>query len=153
MTTSSSASSLTNSAQRQRIGIKFAIIDRRLLRESPVPYLDAQEHKQTGHSVIHQPGEPPVADTGARTVRIELFGMPRVVAGMSAITLKAGTIGTALDALTDQVPALESQILNADGTRLNAGYTFVVDGAFTSDPDYPISPESEILLVSRASGG
>jgi molybdopterin converting factor small subunit len=88
-----------------------------------------------------------------QTVEIELFGMPRVVAGTRMIKVSARTIGDALEALIESAPALRSHIANAEDDGLNAGYTFVVDGSFTSNLDFSISPESEILLVSRASGG
>jgi molybdopterin converting factor small subunit len=116
-------------------------------------FLFRELRKTNEQLVTNQPNESPVVDTASQTVQIELFGMPRVVAGQSVVAIQATTVGMVLEKLIEQFPALEAQILNADKTRLNAGYTFVVDGTFTSDPSCFVSPESEVLLVSRASGG
>ncbi len=86
-------------------------------------------------------------------VRLELFGLPRLVAGTGAIEASGPDLANALASAVAQYPELANDILSADGTWLNAGYTFVVDGQFVNDPSHPVSADSQILLVSRASGG
>jgi hypothetical protein len=87
------------------------------------------------------------------TVTLELFGMPRVVAGTDRLTVQGNRLQPILMDAISRHPALGAHVLNADGTWINNGYTFVVDGAFTNDPDYKVGSASMIMLVSRASGG
>jgi hypothetical protein len=87
------------------------------------------------------------------TVNLELFGIPRVIAGTNRIETGGGDLGTVLLDAVRAAPSLRSHVLDSDGTWLNAGYTFVVDGQFTNDPRQVVSPESDVLLVARASGG
>lgn len=86
-------------------------------------------------------------------VNLELFGMPRVVAGTNRITTSATHLGDVLSQAIKEAPDLREHVLDTTGTWLNAGYTFVVDGQFTNDPSQPVNGDSDVLLVSRASGG
>jgi hypothetical protein len=86
-------------------------------------------------------------------IRIELFGTPRIVAGTRRIEATGDDLGTLVQNACEAVPSLRDHIVNSDGTWLNAGYTFVVDGQFTNDPYQSVDPDSDVLLVSRASGG
>ena len=86
-------------------------------------------------------------------ISIELFGMPRIVAGAPRIETSGADLADLLQQAIAEAPALRDHIVNADGTWLNPGYTFVVDGQFTNDPGQPVSPDSDVLLVARASGG
>jgi hypothetical protein len=86
-------------------------------------------------------------------INIELFGTPRVVAGTRRIEVSGEDLGSLFQSACDAAPVLRDHIVNSEGTWLNAGYTFVVDGQFTNDPSQTVDPESDILLVSRASGG
>lgn len=91
--------------------------------------------------------------TGSKQPTVELFGMPRVIAGVAQIPAEGETLRVVLTSLVDSLPALGDHVLRSDGGWLNAGYTFVVDGRFVDDPETPVTAGSEILLVSRASGG
>lgn len=91
--------------------------------------------------------------TGAKLATVELFGMPRVIAGTDRVVTAGDSLRGVLGSLVASNPALGDHVLRADRDWLNAGYTFVVDGRFVDDPDTPVSAESEVLLVSRASGG
>ena len=86
-------------------------------------------------------------------VTLELFGMPRIVAGTDRVAVSGATLSAILAETVDQHPALAEHLLRSDGQWINNGYTLVVDGTFTSDPEFPVSPASEVFLVSRASGG
>jgi hypothetical protein len=86
-------------------------------------------------------------------VEVELFGMPRVVAGRSLALASGVDLRGILTDLVDQIPDLGPHILDSEQQWLNAGYTFVVDGSFTNDPSLAVGTNSQVLLVSRASGG
>jgi molybdopterin converting factor small subunit len=87
------------------------------------------------------------------TVRLELFGMPRVIAGTDHAKVTGTSLREILDQAIAQYPALAQHLLRDDTGWLNGGYTFVVNGAFTSDPEYPVPPNASVFLVSKASGG
>jgi molybdopterin converting factor small subunit len=89
----------------------------------------------------------------ADTVRVGLFGMPRVIAGTSQLDVPGADLQSVLASLIEAVPAMRAQVMQPDGLWLNRGYVFVVNGTFTSDPERRVSPADELLLVSRASGG
>jgi hypothetical protein len=72
----------------------------------------------------------------------------RQTGGGSAMTFEE-----LLDQAIAQYPALAQHLLRDDTGWLNGGYTFVVNGAFTSDPEYPVPPNASVFLVSKASGG
>lgn len=86
-------------------------------------------------------------------ISVELFGMPRVVAGTRRIETTGEYLADVLQSAVSEVPTLRGHIVDTDGTWLNPGYTFVVDGQFTSDPNLAVTAESDVLLVARASGG
>ena len=86
-------------------------------------------------------------------INVELFGMPRVVAGTRRIEATGTHLGDVLQSAVERAPVLRSYITDEGGDWLNPGYTFVVDGQFTNDPGQPVSPDSVVLLVARASGG
>jgi hypothetical protein len=86
-------------------------------------------------------------------INVELFGMPRVVAGTRSIKASGTYLGDVLQSAVEVAPTLRNYIIDDDGTWLNPAYTFVVDGQFTNDPNQAVSSESDVLLVARASGG
>lgn len=86
-------------------------------------------------------------------INIELFGMPRIVAGTRRIATTGYDLSEILQGAVAEVPTLREHIVDADGYWLNPGYTFVVDGQFSNDPHQQVSADSDILLVARASGG
>jgi molybdopterin converting factor small subunit len=89
----------------------------------------------------------------AATVEIELFGVPRVVTGQRAISVRAATLGEAARQLALDFPALVGTVIHRDEMWLLNGYTFVVDDCFTRDRHTAIAPESAVLLVSSVAGG
>jgi hypothetical protein len=86
-------------------------------------------------------------------INLELFGMPRVAAGKNRIETRGADLRAVLREAVSKAPDLGSCVLDSDGAWLNPGYTFVVDGHFTNDPTHVVSPDSDVLLVARASGG
>jgi molybdopterin converting factor small subunit len=87
------------------------------------------------------------------TVQLELFGMPRVIAGTDHAKVTGASLREILDQAVAQYPALAQHLLLEDTGWLNSGYTFVVNGRFTSDPEHPVPPNASVFLVSKASGG
>ena len=87
------------------------------------------------------------------SITLELFGMPRVIAGTDRAEVSGASLREILDQAVTRYPGLASHLLDAETGWLNGGYTFVVNGAFTSDPEHPVPPNSDVFLVSKASGG
>jgi molybdopterin converting factor small subunit len=86
-------------------------------------------------------------------IRLEFFGMPRVIAGTDHAEVSGACLREVLDHAIARHPDLAGHLLDPDSGWLNRGYTFVVNGLFTSDPEHPVPTGAEVLLVSRASGG
>ena len=86
-------------------------------------------------------------------VVVELFGVPRLLAGKRAIRVASRTLGEAAAALGVACPALCGPVLDPDTGWLLGGYTFVVDERFTRDPACRLTPASAVLLVSSVAGG
>lgn len=91
--------------------------------------------------------------TVAATVEVELFGVPRVLAGERSLRVEGTTLGEVAAALGRACPALVGRVLDAEGVWLVGGYTFVVDERFTRDPGTRLTARSAVLLVSSVAGG
>ena len=87
------------------------------------------------------------------TVEVELFGVPRVLAGERSVRVAGTTLGEVAAALGRACPALVGRVLDGDGAWLVGGYIFVVDERFTRDPGTPVTAGSAVLLVSSVAGG
>jgi molybdopterin converting factor small subunit len=94
--------------------------------------------------------EPAPADA---TVTVELFGVPRLLAGRAIETAHRDTLGELAAALAARCPELVGPVLDEATGWLRAGYTFVVDERFTRDAGYPVGPGAAVLLVASAAGG
>ena len=89
---------------------------------------------------------------GPPRVTIELFGMPRLRAGVGKLTVEAATVGAALDALAKVCPALEGSVL-AGGT-LHPAYTLNLNGErFVADPGTPLADGESLILLTVDVGG
>ena len=88
-------------------------------------------------------------------MRIELFGVPCLLAGRRAVELvpSAATLGEAARALGLACPVLVGPVLEPGSAWLRDGYTFAVDGRFTRDPASPVAPGAAVLLVAAQAGG
>lgn len=83
---------------------------------------------------------------------VEFFGIPRLLAGVSEITLSASTFRELLKALTMTIPAL-SGMMTADGS-LSPQYLCSLDGVRFHIPlDQPLQADSRVLLLSADVGG
>lgn len=85
--------------------------------------------------------------------RIELFGVPQLLAGLPVITVRGATLAEAATDLMRQAPPLAGAVLHPDTGWPLPGYSFVVDERFTRDPALPLAATAAILLVASAAGG
>ena len=85
-------------------------------------------------------------------VTVELFGVPRLRAGVSEATVEGSTLGDVLWRLSQRFPALGETCI--DGRRLKAGFTANLSGEqFVTDPDIHLREGDSILLLSVDAGG
>ena len=89
-------------------------------------------------------------DTG---VEVELFGVPRLVAGQRSLRVPGETLGDVVAALGSACPGLMGRVIDGETGWLLHGYTFVLDDRFTTDPNRPVGPTASVLLVSSVAGG
>lgn len=97
----------------------------------------------------HTPGE----GVAAIEVEVELFGVPRLLAGVRSLRVAGPTLGDASLDLARRCPALRGRVLDRESGWLLGGYTFVVDERFTRDAERALTPTSAVLLVSSVAGG
>jgi molybdopterin converting factor small subunit len=84
-------------------------------------------------------------------ITIELFGVPRLRAGMGCVRLDASSLATALQALGRRCPALDGSVIV--GEALHAAYRACLNGEqFVSDPATPLA-DGDVLLVMAADVG
>lgn len=96
----------------------------------------------------------PSTEPGAPiTVPVELFGVPRLLAGERALPAVGRTLGELAADLGRRCPALLGSVLDRESGWLLEGYVFVVDERFTHDPACPLGPRAAVLLVSSVAGG
>ena len=86
-------------------------------------------------------------------VRVEFFGVPRLLTGKRAVDVAGVTLKDIASALAGTFPCLASPIIDPSTGWLADGYTFVVDERFTRDPGLVIEPGTPVLLVSSLAGG
>ena len=89
----------------------------------------------------------------ASDIEVELFGVPRLLAGRRSLRVAARTLGEAARDLGSCCPALLGTVIDRDTGWLLGGYTFVVDERFTRDAERPLTAASSVLLVSSVAGG
>jgi hypothetical protein len=89
-------------------------------------------------------------------MRVELFGMPRLVAGARAVEVDWSPGMTLADVparLVAACPALRSSVLDARG-ELATGLLFNLNGRdFVRDPTTSLHPEDTLLLLAADPGG
>lgn len=89
--------------------------------------------------------------------RIELFGVPSVLAGRRAVPLALhgpATVADALEALADSCPSLVGPVVRRDRRSLTAGYTLCRGGReFLRDLGAAVEPDDSLLLFATAAGG
>ena len=91
-----------------------------------------------------------------RTLRAsvwELFGVPRLRAGVSQLAVEAADIGEALRALSRACPSLLGSVLTSAGS-LRPAYTLNINGQrFTSDPSTLLRDGDSLILLAVDVGG
>ena len=86
-------------------------------------------------------------------VRVELFDLARARAGTGEARVRADTLGGALLALADRLPALVPDVLTADG-GLGAHWRVSLDGGrFVEDPSVRLPAGTTLVLLSALAGG
>jgi hypothetical protein len=91
--------------------------------------------------------------TETQPVRVELFGVPRLLTGERAIDVQSLTLQDVAAALARAFPCLAGPVIDPATGWLADGYTFVVNERFSRDPGLIIPPGSPVLLVSSLAGG
>jgi len=96
------------------------------------------------------------ASAGVR-VRVELFGMARLVCGCPALELQLHDDTTLADvarALAIACPALRGVALTTEGTGLLESYTVNLNGhTFVTETGVHLQPGDTLLLFSSQAGG
>ncbi len=86
-------------------------------------------------------------------VHVELFGVPRLRAGVSRLAVEAADIGAALRAISRACPALLGSVLTGEGS-LQPAYTLNINGQrFTTDPATPLQDGDSLILLAVDVGG
>ncbi|MBI3979465.1 MAG: MoaD/ThiS family protein [Chloroflexi bacterium] len=89
--------------------------------------------------------------------RIELYGVPRLLAGEPVVQvdlLSGQTVADVVPALAVRCPALVGRVIRPELDGLLDGYLFNRDGrAFVQRLDEPLAPREILLLLSSAAGG
>jgi molybdopterin converting factor small subunit len=85
-------------------------------------------------------------------ITIELYGVPRLRAGMARLSVTAATVGEALRRLARECPALAGSVI--DDGRVRQAYKLSLNGdRFVSDPDTQLSEGDSLLLLAADVGG
>ena len=89
------------------------------------------------------------------TMQVEFFGLPRERAGVSALEIRASTLGQLLKNLAAQIPAMGEFIsANGQGARLHPVFVANLNGdRFVTDPETPLRYEDHLLILSADAGG
>ena len=98
-------------------------------------------------------GSQPQSPSSGPGHEVELFGVPRLLAGQARIAVCGATLVEVAASLAQCAPQLSGPVLQAETGWLLPGYSFVVDERFTRDPSQPVAAGASILLVSSAAGG
>lgn len=85
-------------------------------------------------------------------ITIELYGVPRLRAGLARLSVEAESVGEALGALGRECPALLGGVIAGDG--VHPAYKLSVNGErFVSDPAEPLAEGDALILLSADVGG
>jgi hypothetical protein len=86
-------------------------------------------------------------------IEVELFGVPRLLAGTPSLRADGETLAELTAALGARCPSLIGPVIDRDTGWLLPGYTYVVGERFTTDQTCALDALSAVLLVSSAAGG
>jgi molybdopterin converting factor small subunit len=85
-------------------------------------------------------------------VTIELYGVPRLKAGIARLSVEAASVAEALAALAGECPALRGTVL--EGREVSPAYRLSVNGErFVTDPAAPLADGDALILLSADVGG
>jgi molybdopterin converting factor small subunit len=85
-------------------------------------------------------------------ITIELYGVPRLRAGVRRLTLDATTLGTALSGLGRMCPALDGSVVREG--RVHSAYRLCLNGEhFVTDSQTPLADGDELLVLAADVGG
>ncbi len=85
-------------------------------------------------------------------VTFELYGVPRIRAGMSRVTVDASTVLEALAGLVHACPKLAGPVVNEG--RLGPSFRLSLNGErFVSEPETPLVSGDILILLSADVGG
>lgn len=88
---------------------------------------------------------------------VELFGIPRQLAGAREVELElpsGATLSEAVAALGRKVPALMGRVIAEGGTSLIEPYALNLNGrAFVQSLEVKIGASDRIVLMTRSAGG
>jgi molybdopterin converting factor small subunit len=85
-------------------------------------------------------------------VSVELFGIPRLRAGVSKTEAVGSNLGDLLCDLAQRYPALAEACIS--GRQLKAGFTANISGAqFVTNPETELKEGDSLLLLSMDAGG
>ena len=97
------------------------------------------------------------APTTVTHVRVELFGIPRIVAGMREVGLAIEAPAdrrALLHSLGQACPSLAGKVILADASDLQDGYVFNLNGTAFLEGEMPRLREGDsLLLLSNQAGG
>jgi len=90
-------------------------------------------------------------------VVVELFGLPRLLAGCSELEVElapGARVREALAALAHQQASLVGRVLVGDGQGVHPHYSVSLNGdSFSDDLDTPVHQGDRILIMSTPAGG
>ena len=93
----------------------------------------------------------------ANHIRVELFGVPRVIAGRRDVDIAVpseGCYGDLVAALAEVCPSLVGRAIRPDLSALEAGYVFNLNGmSFLDGSELRLNPGDALLLLSSQAGG
>lgn len=82
----------------------------------------------------------------------ELFGVPRLRAGIGRVEVDATTCGEALEQLAVLCPSLDGTVIV--NRRVGTAYMLSLNGdSFPDDPETPLAPGDSLLLLAADAGG
>ena len=85
-------------------------------------------------------------------VVVELFGVPRLRAGVGVVEVEAGDLGGALRDLAGRCPSLAGSIIR--GIRLHPAYRLSLNAdRFVDDPDTRLEDGDHLILLAADAGG
>ena len=87
------------------------------------------------------------------TLAVELFGVPRLLAGERTVLAAGETLGELAADLAKRHPVLAGRVLDPGSGWPLDGYSFVVAERFTRDPSHPLREGTSVLLVASSAGG